>query len=407
MKVPGRTIDRRAVLRAGTALGAGLLLPRAARARGRTLPVEDPGRTLVVIQLAGGNDGLDTVVPFREDAYHRARPELRVAPGDGLRITDDLALHPLLPRLFAQFDEGRVALVQGVGYPQPNRSHFESFDVWHAGHPRGRALEEGWIGRLLSARFGDESNPTRVVHLGGEPPYSLHSRRHPPASMISPIQYRWVEGDDDLVRIVNADSEAGASTDRARLLERLRVRTRAAHDSSLRLRRAASRPRRFDYPDTRFGASLRAAAAILDSDVEVRVLSLEMTGFDTHGDQLRQRTRLLNELDGGLASFLDDLETFEKGRDALVLVFSEFGRRVAENASRGTDHGAAGPAFVVGHAVRGGVYGEHPSLEDLDEGDLAHTMDFRSIYAELGWEVFGVPADEFLFEDFPRLELVG
>ncbi len=425
--------DRRRLLRAGAGvLGAFALGPTAlggTLARGARPAVDAAGRrrTLVLLQLSGGNDGLSTVVPHGDDGYHAAREKLRFEPSEVLQLDDYRGLHPALARLREQFDAGRLALVEGCGYPDPNRSHFKSLDIWHAADRRGRLARTGWIGRLCGAAWPEVRDPNLVVHVGRDVPFSLHSPEHPPASFFAPEGYRWA-GDDPQTDAFESSAERAATSEsresgdepsdsrveepkpgREGRLDFLRRVLSDAQDSSDRIRRATAlyRPR-VDYAlNDPFALALRHVAAMIDADVGCRVFSVALEGFDTHSDQRGAHDRLMERLDRGLGAFLEDLESSQAGRDTIVLAFSEFGRRVRENGSRGTDHGVAGPMFVAGHAVRGGLYGAHPSLTDLDSGDLVHTTDFRSVYGTVVERWFGVPHADVLGAEYAPLEFLA
>ena len=375
-------------------------------------------RTLVLVQLSGGNDGLSTIVPHADDAYHRARQRTRIEGRDVLPLNELRGLNPELERLHARYHEGGLAIVEGAGYPDPNRSHFKSLEIWHTANPEGRATGAGWIGRLCEAAFGVEAHPNRVIHIGGAAPYSVYSARHPAATLSAPNGYRWVRHGEAVERLTASQAErsdavgdaaAEAMNRSGEQLDFLRGRMRDAQRSSARLRAALARYRTpVQYPGgDLFADALRASAALIAGDVGVRVLSVELFGFDTHADQHGRHQTLMRRLDRGLSAFLSDLERTEVGRNTVVLAFSEFGRRVAENASGGTDHGCAGPMFVAGARVKGGLYGAPPSLTELDGGDLAYTTDFRSVYAELIAGGFGLAPERVLGVDYPRLGFLG
>jgi uncharacterized protein (DUF1501 family) len=396
-------LDRRALL-LGTLGVAGVwglrtpsfaeqFAPTPARARGRKV-----GTTLVVLQLSGGNDGLSTLVPFGDDAYGRARDATRVE--DVLRLDDVHGLHPGLERLHALYQAGGLALVQGAGYPNPNRSHFKSMDIWHTADERGRGAGDGWIARLARAGFGADAPPETVVHVGTSLPYALHSAERPAISFSAPEGYRWAANERELGEL--ADGEAREEEEGA--LGFVRGVMKEAKASSARVRAAAARYRSdVAYPRDEFGDALRASAALVHAGIGCRVISLELGGFDTHNDQKRRHDGLMRTLDHGLSALLEDLQRSEAGRSTTVLAFSEFGRRVAENGSRGTDHGTAGPMLVAGEGIRGGLYGAAPSLGELDEGDLIHTTDFRRAYATVIHSTFGLAPEVALGKAWPTL----
>ena len=398
MQFKSQTLDRRRLLSGIGALGGATLFSRSAFA----LPRGDDDRVLILVQLSGGNDGLSTVVPHGDDVYHAARRSTRVTSDDVLRIDDYRGLNPELIRLHARYKDGGLAIIEGVGYEQPNRSHFKSLEVWHTADRRGRNAGDGWIGGLCEAEFGRDAAPNRVVHIGPKVPYSVHSSSHPAAAFTTPAGYRWVKNEENLAEL---DRDGGPKNESLAFLRR---KMRDARASSAALRAAVVRYRtRVEYPNDAFGDDLRATAALVSSDLGTRVISVELSGFDTHNAQRSRHQTLMRTLDAGLSALLDDLDGSEVGRRAIVVVFSEFGRRVAENNSGGTDHGCAGPMFVAGARVEGGLHGEHPSLTELDDGDLVYTTDFRSVYAEAIRACFETAPDAILGGSYPRLGLLG
>jgi uncharacterized protein (DUF1501 family) len=385
--------------------GVRLFVPRAG------LGEETAPRTLVLLQLSGGNDGLSTVVPYGDDLYARNRNATRIGAGEVLALDAYRGLHPELKALRRIYDEGRIAIVEGAGYPDPVRSHFKSMEVWHTARAAGRSSGEGWIGRLCDAAWGTSDTAELVVHVGANAPYSLHSTKHPAVSFQTPASYQWVapEDEDGAMYRRAAGSPAGSKTKTGGddVLARLRGVLSDAQASSIAIRRAAASYRPSTaYPDDELGQALRVVAALIDARIGTRVLSVELGGFDSHNDQRRQHDGCMRTLDAALAAFLDDLRGRAAGDQVLVVAFSEFGRRLAENGSRGTDHGVAGPMFVAGSAVKGGLYGKHPSLADLDEGDLVATTDFRSVYGTVVERWFGVVQEKVLGGKYPEIALL-
>lgn len=393
-------MERRQLLQLGLGLGAAALLPGAvARASTRMVlraaPTGERRPCLVLVQLTGGNDGLDTVVPYADDHYGRARRTTVLQKGDVLDLDGYVGLHGKLARLGVEWNEGRLGIVQGVGYPEPNRSHFKSFEIWHTGRAEGRSSGPGWVGRLAQSLHGEQAHPNRLVHIGGQVPYSLHSTAHPPAAFANPRGYRLAGQSGELAPAMDAAATAQESCDelprgaRARL-EALRGVMRDAQASSAEVRAAAAQHKSsVVYPNSDFAVALSTAAALISANLGAEVISVELGGFDTHTELRRRHDVLMEQLDGGLGAFLEELRDMEAARDTLVLVYSEFGRRVAENGARGTDHGTAGPLFVAGPRAAGGLFGRHPSLFDLDEGDLVHTTDFRAVFGSAAKGLFG------------------
>jgi uncharacterized protein (DUF1501 family) len=324
-------------------------------------------------------------------------------------------LHPALVNLRRFFEEKKLAIIEGAGYPNPIRSHFKSYEVWHTASERGRSVGEGWIGKLCDVAWQQSSTPELVVHVGSNSPYSVFSTTHPPLIFQTPASYRWVspESDDMLAYRKAAEDDMKEleknrkASGRDKAIDRLRGVLADANESSMRIRKASAayRPKK-TYPDDEFGEALRVAAALIDARIGTRVLSVELGGFDTHNNQRGAHDNLMKRLDAGLSAFFDDVRGTPAGDEVVVMVYSEFGRRVKENGSRGTDHGVAAPMLVLGSRVHGGLYGKHPSLVDLDEGDLVHTTDFRSVYGSVIDAWFQVDHAKVLGARYPKLDFL-
>jgi uncharacterized protein (DUF1501 family) len=373
------------------------------------------GRILVVVQLDGGNDGLNTVVPYADDEYRKRRPRLAV-PAKGLhRIDDRIGLHPAL-RGFAKLLEGQqLAIVQSVGYPNPNRSHFESMAIWHAAQLKPSGEMPGWLAQALDARPTAAGGDALALHISDAvlPAALTGCQRHVP-SLSSLEQFR---------RRLGVPEPAGPTAQRAALdriggqprgepgslLDFVQRNTVITYASSARLEGILNgRAAPTGYPDS-YGLAnrLKLIAQLIKAGLTTSLYYTQLGGFDTHANQLGQHDNLLREVGDSLKAFLDDLNKSGEGKRVVVLVFSEFGRRLGENASAGTDHGTAAPVFVLGPAVRSGVYGPYPNLSDLDEGgDPKHAIDFRQVYATLldGW--LGCPSEKVLGEKFLPLPLL-
>ena len=348
-------------------------------------PTGADGKVLVVIQLAGGNDGLSTVVPYADDAYHAARPGVGHR-GDGvIRVTDYLGLHPNLAPLADLLQAGRMSVVQGVGYPNPNRSHFSSMDIWHTA-TADKGVKSGWLGRYFDAQCSgtDPKDPHVGVSLGETNRLAMQGEEVMPLSFERPQDYRYKGQDKDAFGKVNTPTGDGGHLD---------FLTRTAMDAQVSRGRVldaiAKHNPSADYPRNGFGSDLKTVAAMIRGQLPTRVYYVSLGGFDTHANQRGAHDRLMDNLAKGVGAFLADLA--EQGNDerVCVMTFSEFGRRVAENASGGTDHGAAAPMLFFGHEkhLNGGIHGRHPSLTDLDSGDLKYNLDFRTCYAGVlgGW----------------------
>lgn len=334
---------------------------------------------LVLIQLCGGNDGLNTLVPFADDAYHNARPVIGLRSSEVLRLgatqfKDYFGFHPALQPLMGLWDRGAMAVVNGVGYPNPNRSHFRSTEIWHSGADADQTEPLGWIGRGLDPVCPGDGSPTLAVCLGNDLAQVIKGTRAVSVSYHESIA-----------------PEAAASLASEKIRELLR-RTPGSV---------------VDYPDTRFASGLRTIAALIAGGLGARVYCHDICGFDTHANAPVAHARLWTEVSEGLQAFFADLERRGGADRVLVMAFSEFGRRVAENGSDGTDHGAAGPMFLWGRAVCGGIYGQPPSLADLDHGDLKMTVDFRRVYATVLDHWLGVNHERVLGRRFVKLPMLA
>jgi uncharacterized protein (DUF1501 family) len=412
-------LDRRSLLVGAGALGGWIVLGPRANARvelfGPLGEHDGPGgtRTLVLVQLTGGNDALSMVVPYADDAYAAARPSLKFQQSEVLKLDDYRGLNPNLKGLRALYDDGRLAIVEGCSYPNPIRSHFQSYEVWHTADARGRNSGPGWVGKLCDHAWPKETTPELVVHVGATAPYSVFSLTHPPLAFQTPATYRWAgtesedlaayrhAAEEDMKRLESSRKESGQDA----MLRRLRGVLEDANESSRKVRRAAGLyATDVKYPDDDLGDSLRLAAALVDARLGSRVISVELSGFDTHQNQRGTHNGLMKRLDDALTAFLADMKARTAGDEVVVMVFSEFGRRVKENGSGGTDHGVAAPMLLLGNKVKGGLYGKHPSLTDLDAGDLKFTTDFRSVYGTVIDRWFGSDHAPVLGAQYPTLE---
>ncbi len=369
-----------------------------------------PGdRCLVVVELAGGNDGLNTVVPFAEDAYHKARPTLRIDEKRALKLDDRLGLHPELVGLKSLWDQGLLAIANGVGYPSPNRSHFESMDIWHTGDPAGGVRRSGWLGRYLEARARREHGEPAGLQIGGELSLAMRAENYnvPALSGLEALTLRTDprSGQDAALEVqtikkLNEAPRAGESDAEPDALAFARRAMSAAVQEGDRLRKLAGTYTPGVQYEQGLGQRLGMIARLIDGNFPTRVFYTSTGGYDTHAGQEFAHPNLHRTLGRALSDFLKDLRLHGHLDRVTVMAFSEFGRRVQENGSRGTDHGTAGPVFVAGGNVRPGIHSPHPSLTDLDQGDLKFTTDFRRIYAALlAWLGAELPG----FEPLPLL----
>jgi uncharacterized protein (DUF1501 family) len=386
---------------------AGLALPtvfqRMSRAAEET---KGPDTILVVVQLAGGNDGLNTVVPYNEPAYTKARPTLKIGAAQALKLEQGLGLAPTLKGFSSLWEAGQLAVVQGVGYAQPNRSHFESMDIWHKATTA--ATEKfGWLGRC-APEIGGAGDA--VLHIGdGEPPLAVFGATGYAPSMrsIQDFQLKTGNGTDGDRRRAAVEQLAEKSNGGDDLLSFVQSSAKQSFASAARIREVASEYKAAStYPETPLAQRLKLIAQLIDAKLPQRVYYVSHDGFDTHAAQQLSHGQLLKTLGDAMEAFHADLKSHGHGERVAGFVFSEFGRRVAENGSQGTDHGTAAPVFLTGAGVKGGLHGKHPSFDDLDQGDLKFHTDFRSVYATLLQDWLGVDPKKVIAGQYPALSLL-
>lgn len=366
---------------------------------------------LVVVQLTGGNDGLNTVIPYADDEYRKHRSSLAVDKKQVLKVDDAVGFHPAL-RGFAKLLEARqLAVVQGVGYPNPNRSHFESMDIWHTAHTKVDKQQGGWLGRAMDARQRGrvKQTDTAALHLGEEPqPLALAARDVATPSVSSLDGFKLETGNDPARRTMITTATQLPRSSQSDLLKFVQTSSTAALAASQRIEAAARDYKTpVKYPTTALAGKLKSVAQLIDVGLGTRIYYVALDGFDTHSNQAAAHQGLLEQLGDAVAAFTEDLVHHGHGDRVATLMFSEFGRRVKENASRGTDHGAAAPLFVAGTKVKPGLIGKHPSLSDLDNGDLKHHTDFRAVYAALLEHWLGWPAGPVVGEMFEPVEVIA
>ncbi len=398
-------VDRRTFLGMSLAATAPLFLGRTVDLFADEAAQSDD--VLVVLQLSGGNDGLSTIVPRADDAYRRARRGTLVE--GALPLDDRRGLHPNLDQLLPLWKDGKMAIVEGVSYPNPNRSHFKSLDIWHTADERGRRLDTGWLGRAIDAACPTVRDPNLVINLGTTVPYALNATVHKAVSFEAIENYTWKGRAADTKTFDKLNEAPSGTSTGLSELDWLHRTAADARMSSGVVRAAAARYKaRVAYPERNPTADhLRQVASLICGGLATRVFYVSMGGYDTHVRQKQAHDNLMRALGDAVAAFHKDLVAQGCSKRVLVVAFSEFGRRVAENASGGTDHGVAGPMFLFGDRVKGGLYGTHPSLTDLDDGDLKMQVDFRQVYATVldGW--LRTPSKAVLGAEFGTLPLLG
>ena len=398
--------NRRQFLQTSSIVSLSPLVPgmlcRAARAAGAA----SDARTLVVIQLDGGNDGLNTVVPYADAEYVRLRPKLHVALDRVHKLDDHVGLHPQMRAAKELFDDGRLAVVQGVGYPNPDRSHFRSMRIWQtASFDDADHDAYGWLGRAMDRQLvvtsasGAAASDAPLMYVGeDQTPVALWARRAEATSLARL---------EDLA-LRSSPGKISAADDGPNVRQFVTRQVLSAYASAEELSRPgpAGGLASAKYPDSSLASRLQIVSQLIQRGAQARVFYVTQGGYDTHATQEFTHANLLAQFSQALKAFLDDLRTAGLHERVAVLAFSEFGRRAAENDSQGTDHGAAGPVFVAGSPVRGGLIGAAPDLSHLAEGDVQMGLDFRQVYAMLLEDWFGVSAPDVLGASFDSLKIL-
>jgi uncharacterized protein (DUF1501 family) len=402
------------------ALGIGMptFLMQAAQAQTVTgVPgIVPPGKILVLVEMNGGNDGLNTVVPYLNPAYKKLRATIGIRKEDCIPVDANLSLHPRMKPLMELYEKGHLGVVTGAGYPNPNYSHFEAMDIWQMADPAHQLKDrEGWVARYFDKDGHLKSNPLSGLTLTGSFPL-VFSGENPAASVLT-------LGQDDPFSSKNKDPEVQARLAARRAIyeqgtiannhdDFIRKVGNFAYSNTSEIRTALNS---FDkkanksarYPDNNgLGNSLQSISKLIVGGLSTRVYYTAIGGFDTHANQPGQHANLLGEMSEAIAAFYRDLESQGRAQDVVLMTFSEFGRRAEENGTYGTDHGTASVMFVAGAGVKGGIHGEYPSLTDLKDGDLKFTTDFRRVYADILDRWLGANSEQVLGAKFDHLGVV-
>ena len=379
--------------------------------------------------MAGGNDGINTVIPYASDHYYKARPRIGIKVDQVLKLSSEVGLHPEMTGFKELYDQGHLAVIQGVGYPNPNRSHFRSTEIWQTASDSEQFEKYGWIGRYFDNACSG-CDPTVGITVGRQMPQAFAAKTPIGVALDNPQNYRFMpseNGPDGQVmeasyrelneEAVDANSGAsiaslnGAATVHGpgSVLDFLERTALDAQVSSDEIRAISARVQnQAVYPGSQLGNSLKLVAKLIGGGLTTRVFYVSQGGYDTHTNQLGAHQRLLKDLGDSIKAFVEDMKAQGNMQRVLLMTFSEFGRRVSDNANSGTDHGAAAPMFVVGERVKAGLLGQYPSLApaDLFQGDIKYTVDFRSVYAAVLENWLKTRSEPILGRKFQPIQLV-
>jgi uncharacterized protein (DUF1501 family) len=410
-------ISRRKLLTSGLGAFSLCLAPQEifqlAASAAELIRKEPISRSLVFIHLAGGNDGLNMVVPYADGKYYDQRKTIAIKPGEALNLNGKIGFHPAMGALSNLYGRGKVAVFQGVGYANPNRSHFRSAEIWQTAQP-DLIGSTGWLGRLLDATADRKEtfhSLLPAVNIDGVLPLTLASHKFvvPSVSNVAEFQFR-----TDPKYASDRAAELSAFSDIYSDFDLQRPHVKLLREAGMEANRASDRllsvlsgyKAAANYPGGKLGDGLKFIAQMITGSINAKVYTVSLDGFDTHTNQLANQGNQLRQLSDSIGAFYADLAAHKCENQVLTFVFSEFGRRVGENASGGTDHGTAVPCLAIGGAVRGGIYGEHPTLSDLDAGDLKYQTDFRKVYAHILDKWFNVDHAEILGKKFEPISFL-
>jgi len=372
-------INRRKFITLGSLATGTMMLPKFLKAFEKTGAGMSEAKVLVVIQFSGGNDGLNTIIPVRNDIYYRERPLLAIAKDKALSLDSEAGLHPSLTHLKTLYDEGNLAVLNNVGYPNPDRSHFRSMDIWQTASNSDEYLNSGWLGRYLDAQCAGCSKPTQVLEMDDMLSLALSGDQMKAIALRDPKRLYDTSQDPFFKEILEAGSRQ-QTEDPASYLYKVMSETLSGADYIFQ--QSKLRPSVTDYPNSEIGKNLKTIASLISSDINTRVYYISLGSFDTHVGQQAKQEKLFNDLNDAIKPFTDDLKANHRFEDVLIMSFSEFGRRVAENGSGGTDHGTANNMFLISGGLKNkGILNEMPDLSNLTDGDLNQHIDFKRVYA--------------------------
>lgn len=374
-------IKRREFIQTGSLATASLMLPKFLKAfEGKNL-VPAGNKVLVILQLSGGNDGLNTVIPYLNDLYYKARPAIGIEKSKILSLTDEIGLHPSLNGLKELYDDGSLGILNNVGYPNPDRSHFRSMDIWQTGSDSREYWTTGWLGRYLDAQCHGCDKPTYALELDDTLSLALKGEGAKAIAMKDPKRLFGTANQRFFKEVMkNHRDESGEQP--VDYLYKTMAETISSADYIFE--KSKLHPSKADYPKTEIGQNMKTIASLIFSDINTTVYYVSLGSFDTHVNQQIQQQNLFNQMNDAVKTFVNDLKANGRFNDVMLMTFSEFGRRVSQNASRGTDHGTANNMFFIsGGLKQKGVINAMPDLADLEEGDLKFNVDFKNVYATI------------------------
>ena len=398
-------IKRREFIQVGSLATASFMVPKFLKAFERSAVVPPGNRVVVVLQLSGGNDGLNTIIPVRNDIYYRSRPRLGIAKGKALSLTDEVGLHPSLTAFKQAYDDGSLGILNSVGYPNPDRSHFRSMDIWHTASQSNEYWNTGWVGRYLDAQCNGCDKPTQALEIDDVLSLALKGDEVKGLALKDPKRLYGISNEKYFKEVLKQHGANQHDEQPVEYLYKTMAETLSSADYIFQQSRL--HPSKTEYPSTGLGNSFKTIASLVFSDINTKVYYVSLGSFDTHVNQEMQQQRLFKEMNDAVASFVKDLKANNRFNDVLLFSFSEFGRRVSQNASGGTDHGTANNMFFISGGLKDkGVLNSLPDLSDLDEGDLKYKIDFKNVYATVLNKWLGADAEKILGNKYTPLSFL-
>ncbi len=393
---------RKEFLQIGSLASASLMMPKFLKAFEKKASVPPGNKVMVVLQFSGGNDGLNTVIPIRNDIYYKSRPKLGIQKEQALQITDEAGLNPALPFFKDLFDEGSLGIMNNVGYPNPDHSHFRSMDIWQSASDSNQYVTTGWLGRYLDAQCDGCGKPTQALEIDDVLSLALKGENLKGLALRDP-KTLYSSSNERYFKEINAshDHEEAAADYLYKTLSETLSSADYIYEQSRR------HPSSQTYPATQLGKNLKTICSLILSDINTKVYYVSLGSFDTHVNQENQQKRLFTELNDAISAFVKDLKSNNRFEDVAIMTFSEFGRRVAQNASGGTDHGTANNMFFIGGGLKQkGLLNPMCDLNDLNEGDLKYTVDFKSVYATMLHNWLGADDEKILGKKYGIMNFV-
>ncbi len=393
---------RKEFLQIGSLATASMMMPKFLKAFDGKSMVPPGNKVLVVLQFSGGNDGLNTVIPVRNDIYYKSRPKLGIEKDNAISLTDDVGINPALQAFKGFFDDGNLGIINSVGYPNPDRSHFRSMDIWQSASDSDKYIYTGWLGRYLDAQCSGCGKPTQALEVDDVLSLALKGEINKGLAVKDPKRL-YNTSREKYFKDINVSHEKGEET--VDYLYKTLSETLSSADYIYQ--QSKVHPTSTAYPATELGKNLKTISSLILSDIDTKVYYVSLGSFDTHVNQENQQKRLFTQLNDAMSAFVKDLKDNKRFEDVMVMTFSEFGRRVSQNASGGTDHGTANNMFFIGGGLKQkGLINPMPDLADLNEGDLKHTVDFKNVYATVLNKWLGADDKEILGKQYDFMNFI-